>query len=177
MPIHRVNKASLWLAASLLFVARYYFTAWKNGSNEPPDFADRQLSHQVLDGTQDGGRRLQTVQIRFMLINANTDKEITNVDLNTNGTFALSNLPTNALNIQANVTVPSKTRIGSVVFDFNTKIGYRSDSSFPYALCSESKGNFRSCGSVLGAGRHVVKATVRRNGTAIGSKTISFQRK
>ena len=117
------------------------------------------------------------VQIRFMLVNANTDKEITNVDLNTNGTFSLSNLPTTALNIAANVT--STTSIGSVVFDIDGRLGYRRDTTVPFALCSESKGNFQSCGSMLGVGSHVVKATVRRksDGSVLDSKTISFQGK
>ena len=175
MQIQRVNKTCLVFAASLLIVAHYFKTG-KTDTFEAPDKADRPLSHEVFEGMEDIDRRLQTVQIRFMLVNADTDKEITSVDLNTNGTFSLANLPTTAINIAANVT--STTSIGSVVFDIDGRLGYRSDTTVPFALCSESKGNFQSCGSVLGVGSHVVKATVRKsNGSVLASKTISFQGK
>ena len=174
MQIQRVNKTYLVFAASLLIVAHYFHTG-TTGTLETPDKADP-LSHEVFERMEDVDRRLQTVQIRFMLVNADTDKEITSVDLNTNGTFSLANLPTTAINIAANVT--STTSIGSVVFDIDGRLGYRSDTTVPFALCSESKGNFQSCGSVLGVGSHVVKATVRKsNGSVLASKTISFQGK
>ena len=172
MRILRVN--SLWLAASLLLVL--YFNAGMAGAsmNEPPDLPDRTMSHHLFEGMEDVDRRLQTVQIRFMLVNANTDKEITSVDLNTNGTFSLADLPTTAFSIAASVTSTEPLR--SVVFDIDTRIGYRTDTSVPYALCEESRGNFQSCGSILGAGSHVVKATVIRKNTgiALASKTINF---
>ena len=172
MRILRVN--SLWLAASLLLVLHINAGMAGASMNEPPDLPDRTMSHHLFEGMEDVDRRLQTVQIRFMLVNANTDKEITSVDLNTNGTFSLANFPTTAFNIAANVTSTEPLR--SVVFDIDTRIGYRTDTSVPYALCEESRGNFQSCGSILGAGSHVVKATVIRKNTgiALASKTINF---
>ena len=177
MPLQRVNRASLWLAAALM-ILMHCATAKADDakSSELSDLTNRPLSsHQFFDETKGVRRHLQTVQIRFMLVNANTDKEITSVDLNTNGTFSLANFPTTAFNIAANVTSTEPLR--SVVFDIDTKIGYRTDTSVPYALCEESRGNFKSCGSILGAGSHVVKATViRKNtGNVLASKTINFK--
>ncbi len=86
----------------------------------------------------------------FTLINAVTDQPMFTI---TDGmSIDLAQLSTTKVNIRANTTGV----VRSVVFDYDGTSNVRVDSSSPYALFSESGGNFQPV--ILGLGNHAMTA-------------------
>lgn len=107
----------------------------------------------------------------FSLINADNDTEIGTI---ANGdVLDLSQLPTRNINIRAH-TYPAA--VGSVRFELNSNANYRVENVAPYALESDSGGDYESWNPA--AGIYTVKAVPYTNSDASGTmgtaKTISF---
>ena len=110
----------------------------------------------------------------FSLINATTDRPVAGFDPIANGTtIDLAALPTLNLNMRAN-TQPGT--VGSVRFRLDGNTNYRTDSLPPYALASETGGNYAAW--TLGLGSHAVTATPYTGSGATGTAgtplTITF---
>ena len=123
-------------------------------------------------------RNLQGVQVtRFALINADSNSEITTVNLDSSTTIAVNSLPSLNLSIVAIVT---GTGISKVVFEFNLNgvTGSKTENNAPYALCGGkgSPPDYNACKS-LGLGRHTITAKAFVSTSIAASKTVSFERK
>jgi hypothetical protein len=110
----------------------------------------------------------------FTLINADTDLPLAGFSPISNGsTIDLAALPTVHLNIRAN-TSPAK--VGSVRFRLDGNTNFRTDSATPYALSTESGGNYSAWTPSLGS--HTVTATPYTKSNASGHAgtplTITF---
>ena len=110
----------------------------------------------------------------FSLINADTDRPVAGFDpIATGATIDLAALPTLNLNMRAN-TQPAT--VGSVRFKLDSNTNYRTDSLLPYALASETGGNYAAW--TLGLGSHSVTATPYTRSGATGTAgtplTITF---
>ena len=116
-----------------------------------------------LISAQSGGPSL----VSFTLINADTDGDIG--DLNDGDTLILSQLPTSNLNVRANT---SPTSVDKVIFDFDGVQNYRSESSAPYALAGDKKGDYNDW--TPSAGAHVLSAKARDNNVTGPSYTVNF---
>jgi hypothetical protein len=108
------------------------------------------------------------------LINADTDLPVAGFDPIPNGaTIDLAALPTVNLNLRANTT-PAST--GSVRFGLDATASFKTDNAAPYALGSETTGNYAAW--TLSLGSHTVTATgytgANATGTAGAPLTISF---
>ncbi|WKN44573.1 esterase-like activity of phytase family protein [Tunicatimonas pelagia] len=104
----------------------------------------------------------------FTLVNADTDEDIAPI---TDGIqVSVTDLPTLNLNIRADVD--SET-IGSVVFDFNDQMGFRTENSAPFALAGDNNGDY--FGFTPPIGMHTVKATPysEENGEGTAGKVLS----
>lgn len=118
----------------------------------------------------------QTAQVvtSLTLINANTDLPVAGFDpIPNGGMIDLAALPTVNLNIRANT---SPATVGSVRFRLDATTNYRTDNTAPYAIGSESGGNYAAWTPGLGA--HTVTATPysgnNAGGTAGTPLTVSF---
>jgi hypothetical protein len=98
------------------------------------------------------------------LINADTDQPIPGYTaLPANATLNLAALPTRHLNIQAN-TAP--TVVGSVRFGYDTNANYRVETQAPYALASDTNGDYNAWTPTVG--KHTLTATPFTKGSAGG---------
>ena len=82
-------------------------------------------------------RNLQGVQVtRFALINADSNSEITTVNLDSSTTIAVNSLPSLNLSI---VAIATGTGISKVVFEFNLNgvTGSKTENIAPYSLCGD----------------------------------------
>jgi PKD repeat protein len=78
--------------------------------------------------------------VSFTLMNADTDQPIPQHDPLLNGaTIDLAALPTQRLNVRANV---SPATVGSVRFSYDAIANYRTESVTPYALAGDTNGNY-----------------------------------
>src|SRR5580704_5651727 len=110
----------------------------------------------------------------FTLISAGANRPVAGFDPIANGaTIDLASLPTLGLNMRAN-TQPAT--VGSVRFRLDGNTNYRTDSLPPYALASETGGNYAAW--TLGLGSHTVTATPYTGSGATGTAgtplTITF---
>ncbi len=107
----------------------------------------------------------------FTLINALTDQPMFTIAEGTS--IDLTQLATTKVNVRANTS----GSIGSVAFDYDGTTNSRIDSSAPYALFSESGGNYQPV--ILGLGNHTLTARAFTGsgggGSLINSLTLHFQ--
>ena len=152
-----------------LVVAIWYLLLLSGADARLPE---RESSHPISETEE---RHLQQlVQItRFALINADSNTEITTVNLGLDSIISLNALPSRNLNVVA-ITTGSITK---VVFDLNGRVGVRTENSAPYSLCGDT-GNppdYNSCGSLV-PGTHTITAKAFVGTTTVAaSKTVSFQ--
>jgi len=110
----------------------------------------------------------------FILINADTDQDIG--PLSDGDVLDLSSLPTANLAIRAE-TLPAT--VGSVRFDLDGDVGFRTESTAPYALFGDSNGNYAPWSGVPLAGIHSLTATpfsgTGASGTAGTPLTVGFE--
>ncbi len=99
----------------------------------------------------------------YTLINADTNQPISTLSNNT--TINLATLPTRNVNIRAN-TNPSS--VGSVVFGFDGNTNYRTENSSPYALASDTDGDYLAWTPTTGT--HTLTATPFSASNASGTK-------
>ena len=100
------------------------------------------------------------------LINADTDQPIASYNpLVSNVTLDLATLPTRNLNIRANM---GSGTIGSVRFAYDGNGNYRTDNAAPFAVASESGGNYAAWTPTVGT--HQLTATPYGGANATGSK-------
>lgn len=116
-------------------------------------------------------RRLFNAVTGFTLINPQTDLPI--ATLSDGATINLADLPGGALNIRAHVDNRS---VQSVQFGLDKKSHFAVENAAPYALFSDSGGDYH--GGALSVGSHTLKATPYARDDAKGksgsSKTIHF---
>lgn len=110
--------------------------------------------------------------VSFLLINADTDEAIG--PLNDGDVIDLGTLTTSSFNVVANIgDVPA----GSVVFDLNGEIGFRTESKAPYALAGDSNGAFNGLTFPLGTNTITATPYSGSNGTGTASTplTVTFE--
>ncbi len=109
--------------------------------------------------------------VSFTLINADTDQDIR--QLVNNDTITFSQLPTRNLNVRANT---NPFPVGSVSFDLNASINFRTESGAPYSLAGDNAGNYAPWTPPLG--NNTLKCTpytgANRTGAAGTPLTIVF---
>ncbi len=112
----------------------------------------------------------QTVS-SFTLINADNDQDI--ATLQNGDTLTFSQLPTTNLNVRANTT-PST--VGSVIFDLNGQVGFRTENGAPYALAGDVAGNYNPWTPPFGSNTLVGRAYSGASGagTTGGPFTVNF---
>jgi hypothetical protein len=88
----------------------------------------------------------------------------------------LSTLSTTSLSVEAVRDVNGEA-IGSVIFDYNGKLSFRTENGGPYAMCGDSSGIFTKC-TELAVGMHYLTVTTYSlgggGGTAGPPVTVSF---
>jgi hypothetical protein len=103
--------------------------------------------------------------VSFTLINADTDQPIAQHDPLLNGTtIDLGALPTQRLNVRANV---SPATVGSVRFGYDAIANYRTENVTPYALGSDTNGNYGSW--TPSTASHTLTATPFTGGSGSGT--------
>jgi hypothetical protein len=112
-------------------------------------------------------RHLLAADTGFTLINADTDLPIGSI---TNGqTINLSELPTRSLNVAAG----TMDAIGSVRFDFDSQIGFRTENTAPYSLFGDQEGDFKAGSFALGSHTLVATPFSRRNAAGTPGTALS----
>ena len=110
----------------------------------------------------------------FVLIDADTDQVIG--ALSDGDVLSLDSLPTANLAVRAD-TLPAT--VGSVRFDLDGIVGFRTESAAPYALFGDSGGNFAPWSGVPLVGTHSLTATpfsgARGSGTVGTPLSIGFE--
>ncbi|MEM7131230.1 MAG: DUF5060 domain-containing protein [Chloroflexota bacterium] len=94
----------------------------------------------------------QQAVVSYMLVNAETEQDI--APLADGDTIVLSELPTQNLNIRANI---EPAVVGSVRFALNGNQRFRTENVFPYALRGDWKGNYFVWNPAIGT--HTLTAT------------------
>ncbi|WP_019008848.1 hypothetical protein [Deinococcus aquatilis] len=104
--------------------------------------------------------------VSLTLINADTERPVPGYDpIAPNATLDLSKLPPR-LNVRANTA----GKVGSVRFGLDNQGNFRTESSGPYALCSDSGGNYAACApNVFAPGNHQISATSYASGNGSGA--------
>jgi hypothetical protein len=115
----------------------------------------------------------------FTLINADDDQPIANYDpIPEAATITLAALPSQNLNIRANLVTPNGETIGSVAFDLDGVTNFHIEGAAPYALGGDTAGDFPPLTPALAAGAHTLTGTtysdVNATGNAWGVKTLTF---
>jgi hypothetical protein len=107
----------------------------------------------------------------FTLINAITDQPM--FALSEGMIIDLAQLETAQVNVRANIN----GTVGSIAFDFDGTTNKRIDSVVPYALFSETSGDYKSV--VLGLGKHTLTGRAftgsSGGGSVLNSLTLHFQ--
>jgi hypothetical protein len=128
-----------------------------------------QISNTVMAQQQVRTRQLTDPIFRFVLMNADTEKEIMN--LVDGSVITLSALSTKNLNLQA---IPVRN-VDAVQFDYDGVVNFYNEWHAPYALCHNLNGRFEPCSRrVFKLGKHTLTATGKRGGRNVGSQTITF---
>jgi hypothetical protein len=86
-----------------------------------------------------------------------------------NDTLDLKLIGTNQLSIRADTT----GLIGSIVFDFDAKTSFRTESSAPYSLGSDTNGDYKASPELVVLGKHTVSAMPYTLTSGLGSKGTS----
>jgi len=116
-----------------------------------------------------GNRQLGEVLLQsFTLIDAAADTEL--FEVSNGDTIYLSTLPTNDLNLRADVIDPSI--IDRIVFNFDGQ--KMTECVSPYALGGDSKGNYHSLSWLSMEGRKTITVKAFRKDSFTEEQTISF---
>ncbi|UQN09545.1 hypothetical protein [Deinococcus sp. QL22] len=104
--------------------------------------------------------------LNLTLIDADTDRPVPGYDpIAPNATLDLSKLPPR-LNVRANTA----GKIGSVRFGLDNQSNFRTEGSGPYALCSNTGGDFAACApNVFAPGTRQISATSYASSGASGA--------